>query len=257
METQKYEPTKVANGLKVASLDYLGGSYSPEEVSREFDRLFKRSFLSSRRRYSDLPQDDQSILCRQMTTINLLEDIASKVAEPEKVVLPTVEAIEKQLEYSLANEYVVKDLQFQYPRLARETYARFLDTAPENVRSLNHLWFDRLVKYASHHTGLAKEVIQKAYDIYSLDNDRGVTGRRKIGAVISMFPFSLAHSSLEIIRSVGRGLGLTEEHAYQLAGTTKEEIEDNEKRWNAKSKKIIETEGLGREFEGTLNLQVR
>ncbi|MBU2634140.1 MAG: hypothetical protein KJ674_02760 [Nanoarchaeota archaeon] len=257
MEKQKYEPTKVANGLKVASLDYLGKSYNPEEISREFDRSFKSSFLSSRRRYSDLPQDEQSILCRQMTTINLLEDIASKVAEPEKVVLPTVESIEKQLEYSLASEYVVKDLQFQYPHLARGTYARFLDTPPEDVKSLNHLWFDRLVKYASHHTDLAEEVMQKAHEIYRLDNDRGMTGRRKIGAVISMFPFSLAHSSLEIIKGVGRGLRLTEEQAYQIAGTTKEAIEDNEKRWNEKSKKIIEREGLGREFEGTINLQVR
>ena len=257
---QEYEPTQVARGLKAVCTKNLKGFFSPKEIDEEMQMELRRPFFLPNKKcpvkYSDLSEWDQKALCNRMATRGLLEEIANQIPEPEKVDRETLDLIEQRLKYTFANKYVIEELQFQYPYLARGKYACILDRSTDEIKSFNFLWFDMLEKYAKQHKGLAKEVMHKAYEIYRIDNERGINGRRRLGALISMMPISLAYSSLNAIRNIGRGLGLSEEQAYQFVGTTKENIEENEKKWQDKAKQIIEKEGLGCEFEGEIIIKV-
>ncbi len=258
--SQEYEPRNVASGLKAVCTKNLEGFFSPQKIDKEMQVERRRPFFLPNKKYtakySDLSEWDQEALCNRMATRGFLEEIADQVQEPEKTKKETLDLIEQRLKHAFANKYIIEELQFQYPHLARGKYSCILDAPANEIKSFNYLWFNMLEKYANQHKELAKEVMYKAYEIYKLDNERGINGRRRLGALMSMMPISLASSSLTAIKNIGRGLGLSEEKAYQFVGTTKEEIEKNEKKWQDKAKKIIEKEGLGCEFEGEIILKV-
>ena len=264
MKTQEYEPAHVAQGLKTVCTNKLNGFFSPERIDKEMQGEIKTPFflpnIKYTKRFSNLDEFEKNGLCNMIATRKLLEDIAEQIQEPVKTERKTLDLIEQKLkgalDSDLANSYTVGELQFQYPHLARGKYACVLDRPTDEIKSFNYLWFDMLETYTEQHKGLAEEVMHKAYDIYLMDNERGIAGRRRLGALVSMMPTSLALSSQWTIEHIGRGLGLSKEETYRFVGTTKGEIEKNEEEWMDKAKKIIDKEGLGAELEGEIILKV-
>jgi hypothetical protein len=136
----------------------------------------------------------------------------------------------------------VYELGFQFPEFVDNKLKNgYLNVPSENIASFNNNalndFINNLTKYAKQYEKQVKDLIKKTAEVYKIDSERGIKGKRLVGGCsmgLGGLSWSTASECLGLMRQLGNALGWSEEEIYSFVGIPKEEIEKNEKAWSKK-----------------------